>query len=79
MTQQLYRFKCTANPNGPLFITEQFWEAVDMRKHPDYIEVDEHGDLILNPETQAEQRIPFNPPAPTAPRRNILTLPKKAA
>lgn len=68
-------FKCTTNPRAPL-LTLEAWEAEEMKSHPDYVEVDDQGDLVLDMKADYPNRIPLvgNPPAA---KRPILGLPKK--
>jgi hypothetical protein len=75
MTQK-FIFRCTSNPKGPLFITDNFYEAEDMRKHPDYQEEDKDGNVIVQQKDLAPGRITFGAPAESA-RRPILTVKKK--
>jgi len=69
-------FRCTSNPQGPLFITDNFYEAEDMRKHPDYQEEDELGNVLVQQRDLAPTRIPFGAPTESA-RRPILTVAKR--
>lgn len=71
-----FYFRCTSNRNGPLFVTEELFEAVDMRRHPDYEELDADGNLVAHPDTNAG-RLPFHSPQPEEPKRKTLGLPKK--
>ncbi len=73
-----FYFRCTSNRNGPLFVTDEAWEAVDMRRHPDYEELDADGNLLVSELASAPGRIPFHSPEPEAPKRKTLGLPKKA-
>jgi len=70
-------FRCIANPKGPLFVTDNFYEAEDMRKHPDYQEEDADGNLVINQRDLAPTRIPFGAPAESS-RRPILTRKRTA-
>lgn len=78
MTQNVRLFKCTTNPRAPLLKLEA-WEAEEMKTHPDYIEVDEHGDVILDPKAAYPNRIPLvgNQPAAAPAKRPTLTVSKK--
>jgi hypothetical protein len=73
-------FKCTTNKGAPILSLEP-WEAEEMRTHPDYIEVDEHGDFVPDPKADYPNRIPLQgnmPAAVVAPKkRPILGLPKR--
>lgn len=73
-----FYFKCISpgvSPNAPLFVTEQFWEAEEMKRNPEYVRVDKDGREIVSEEANAESRIPFSPPAPT--KRPVLRAPKR--
>jgi hypothetical protein len=75
----IYFFRCLTNPNGPLFKTDMDFEAEDMRRHPDYEELDADGNVIER--TANSGRIPFHPPQPeqkAEPKRKTLGVPKKA-
>ena len=74
MTQKFY-FRCTANLKGPLLILDNHWEADEQRKHPDYQEEDEQGNVIVQQRDLAPTRIPFGAPTESA-RRPILTRKK---
>ena len=83
MTDKFY-FRCKSNPKGPYLVLENYWEAVEMRGHPDYERVNELGVVIAHEEDQAPQRIPFAPPTPAVasekkPNRPVLTTKRKAA
>lgn len=69
-------FKCVSNPNAAVMEFDTHWDAEEMRKHPDYMEVDAQGDLILNPAMDAPNRIPFTAPQPA--KRPTLGIPKRA-
>lgn len=49
----MYYFKCLANPKAPILKLEHYWEAKEMRGHPDYIRVDEDGLPIVDHEAEA--------------------------
>jgi len=38
-----FYFRCRTNPGAPLLVLETEWEAKEMKKHPDYDQVDEDG------------------------------------
>jgi hypothetical protein len=79
--QSKFYFKCTANPNAPVLVLDTYWEAEEMRTHPDYVRVDEHGDLVIDAERDnAPHRFPLvadAKPAAATPKRAKLGLPKK--
>src|SRR3989304_4817143 len=57
MSKKFY-FQCTSNPQGPLLVLDNYWEAKDMKLHPDYVEVDEDGLPVINTdESDAPARI----------------------
>lgn len=59
-----FYFRCTSNPNAAPFKTDEFWDAEEMRKHPDYIEIDGDGNVIPNAADAAPHRMPFSSPHP---------------
>ena len=55
-----YYFKCRSNKKRAVILTfDNFWEAEEMKKNPDYFQVDADGDLILNPADHAPQQLPM--------------------
>jgi len=54
-----YFFRCKSNPNAALLKLDQYWEAKEMKGHPDYQRVDEFGDDLVDEEDEAEQTIPM--------------------
>jgi hypothetical protein len=52
-------FRCKTNPSGPLLVLDTFWEAEEMKNHPDYERIDEAGELVVFEEDSAPNRIPF--------------------
>lgn len=54
-----FAFRCKSNPQGPLLILSTFWEAKEMRGHPDYERVDESGDVVVDEEDRAAPSIPI--------------------
>ena len=52
-------FRCKSNPNGPLLELKTYWEAKEMKGHPDYERIDEFGDLVVDEEDKAPQTIPI--------------------
>ena len=69
-------FKCTSNKNAPILVLDTFWEAEEMKRHPDYVRVDQYGDVIIDESAGAPNRIPVHVDPP-APKRPILGLPKR--
>ena len=55
-----YYFRCKPNPTAPLLVLESFWEAEEMKNHPDYERVDEFGEVIADEASQAPHPIPFH-------------------
>jgi hypothetical protein len=53
-----YYFRCKTNPNGPLLKLGTAWEAKDQRKHPDYEEIDEFGEIVEQVD-EIEGTMPF--------------------
>lgn len=53
-----YHFRCKSNPNASLLTINTAWEAKEMRNHPDYEQVDEFGEVIVQ-EDELEGTIPF--------------------
>lgn len=45
-----FYFRCRSNPNAPLFVTTELWEAQDMAKHPEYERVDAKGNPLQTAE-----------------------------
>ena len=69
MSKKFY-FQCTSNPQGPLLVLDNYWEAKDMKLHPDYVEVDEDGLPVINTdERDAPTQIVFSSPAKVAAKR----------
>jgi len=58
MTKRFY-FRCKSNPNGPILTLDTFWEAQEMRNHPDYERIDEFGERVVDEQEQAERPIPL--------------------
>ena len=54
-----YYFRCKTNPGAPVLEFEHYWEAQEMKGHPDYERIDEAGELIVDEEDTAPNRIPF--------------------
>lgn len=52
-------FRCKTNPSAPLLELDTFWEAEEMKDHPDYERIDEAGELVVYEEDSAPNRIPF--------------------
>lgn len=63
MTTKFY-FRCKTNPSAPPLVLSTFWEAEEMKRHPDYERIDEFGEVIVSEADTAENRIPIQ----TAPR-----------
>jgi hypothetical protein len=57
MTKQFY-FRCKSNPSAPPLVLASSWEAKEMQDHPDYEQIDETGEVIVN-EDELEGTIPF--------------------
>ena len=73
MSEGRYYFQCTSNPNAPLLVLTTFWEAEEMKSHPDYRRVTAEGKPVIVEGAGVPQRIPFDGP------RQTLHLPKKKA
>jgi len=58
MSQKFY-FRCKTNPTAAPLVLESYWEAQEMRNHPDYERIDEFGEVIVDEADQAERPIPF--------------------
>jgi hypothetical protein len=58
MTQK-FHFRCTANPSAPILTLDSYWEAQEMRGHPDYERIDELGEAIVDESDRAEHALPF--------------------
>lgn len=54
-----FAFRCKSNPDAPLLVLSTFWEAKEMRGHPDYERVDEFGDVVVDEEDRAAPSIPI--------------------
>lgn len=57
---QAWHFRCKSNPTGPILTVMNFWEAKEMRTHPDYEQIDELGEVVRMEEDNAPNRIPFH-------------------
>jgi hypothetical protein len=60
MDQKFY-FRCKTNSSAPPLVLDSYWEAQEMKGHPDYERIDEFGEVIVSEEDQAENSIPFHP------------------
>jgi len=71
-------FRClTGGPHAPLLKLE-YWEAEEMKGHPEYEEVTADGERVADVAREnAPNRIRFDPPVPPTPRRPVLGVPKK--
>lgn len=58
MSKKFY-FRCTSNPSAPPLVINTPWEAKEMRTHPDYEQIDETGEVVVQ-EDELEGTIPFN-------------------
>ena len=56
-----YFFRCKSNPKAPVLELSTFWEAEEMKNHPDYERVDEFGEVIVSEEAEAPHPMPFHP------------------
>lgn len=54
-----FYFRCKVNPTAAPLVLDTFWEAREMRDHPDYERIDEFGEVVVEEEDTAENRIPF--------------------
>jgi hypothetical protein len=52
-------FRCKSNPTAPLLVLTTFWEAKEMRNHPDYERIDEFGELVKDEQDEAPGQIPL--------------------
>jgi hypothetical protein len=48
-----YFYRCKTNPTAKLLVLESFWEAKEMRDHPDYERIDEFGEVVIDEELEA--------------------------
>lgn len=55
-----YFFRCKANPTAKPLELNTYWEAQEMRNHPDYERIDETGEVIEDELDTAENTIPIN-------------------
>lgn len=55
-----FYFRCKTNPTAPLLALDSFWEAEEMKNHPDYERIDETGEVVKDEEADAPTRIPFH-------------------
>jgi hypothetical protein len=53
-----YYFRCKSNPSAKPLEISTGWEAKEMRNHPDYEQIDEMGEVIVQ-EDDMEGTIPF--------------------
>lgn len=60
---QSYYYSCRTNPKAPILVLGTYWEAQEMRGHPDYIRVDEDGLPMIDDIVAAEKQIPFDKPS----------------
>ena len=51
-------FRCKSNPTGPLLVLESAWEIHEMRRHVDYEQINETGEVVVL-EDELEGTIPF--------------------
>jgi hypothetical protein len=59
MSQKFY-FRCKTNPTAAPLMLDSFWEAKEMKSHPDYERIDEFGEVIVDEQDNAENPIPFH-------------------
>lgn len=52
-------FRCKTNPRAALLVLDTFWEAEEMKNHPDYERVNELGEVIVDESATAPNRIPI--------------------
>lgn len=60
MSGKQYFFRCKSNLKAPLLVLDTFWEAEEMKNHPDYERVDEFGEVVVDEASQAPHPIPFH-------------------
>lgn len=53
-----YYFRCKSNPSAKPLVLSTAWEAKEMKNHPDYEQIDETGEVVVN-EDEFEGTIPF--------------------
>ena len=58
MSKTFY-FRCTTNPAAKPLELKTAWEAKEMRNHPDYEQIDEMGEVIVQ-DDELEGTIPFH-------------------
>ena len=77
----MFYFRCTANPKAAIMPVEFAWEAAELKRHPDYEEVDAEGVTVTGSALEEALKIERGelaaPGAIPAPKRPILGLPKK--
>lgn len=59
MASTKFYFRCKANPTAAPLVLESFWEAAEMKNHPDYERIDEMGEVVLDEADSAENQIPI--------------------
>lgn len=60
MSDKKFYFRCKTNPSAAPLVLDSFWEASQMKNHPDYERIDECGELIVDERDSAENQIPLN-------------------
>lgn len=60
MTPEKFYFRCKQNPSAPLLVLDSFWEAQEMKGHPDYERVDAFGEVVIDEADTAATQIPFH-------------------
>lgn len=65
MQNTTIRFRCI--PNHNVIYTPQYdFEVAEMRKHPEYEEIDADGNVVAKTPVELVQRIPLTVPKPAA-------------
>ena len=75
----MFYFRCTANPRAALMPVEFAWEAAELKRHPDYEEVNADGTPVIGSALEEALKIERGeaPAAPAVEKRPILGLPNK--
>ena len=60
MASSKFYFRCKSNPDAAPLVLESFWEAREMKDHPDYERIDAMGEVIPDEADSAENQIPMH-------------------
>ena len=75
----MFYFRCTTNPRAALMPVEFAWEAAELKRHPDYEQVNEDGTPVVGSDLEEALKIERGELAAVEPpkKRPVLGLPKK--